>query len=441
MLSQNKLLIIGGGAIFVVIAILLVLVLSRGFGEPPPQRVTLQFWGVFDDARLYNDTIRAYEDKFPNVNIIYKKISSETYENQLLDSFSSGTGPDIWLIHNDWLPRHIDRIQPLPQEVQKATKKPLMTLKDFKDQFVDVTVSDLTNQGKIYGLPLYVDTLALYWNKDLFNSKGITLPPATWESFNEDIISMTQFSNSGSLQKSGAAIGTAKNINRSTDILGLMFLQAGTQMTDASHTSATFNKPVNNLAVGESALQYYTGFADSRSELYTWNDSQHYSIDAFQEGSTAMMFNYSHQIDVLKSRAPRLNFAVAPMPQFSSIGTIVNYASYWVPTVAKSSANPLEAWKFLAYLSSSDGVKSYLNNSKRPAARRDLIDIQKSDPQVGVFATQALSARSWYQGDNRDVESIFAQMIDDVNLKGISVRDALFSAENKVSAVLSRLRR
>src|SRR6185369_16413812 len=108
------------------------------------------------------------------------------------------------------------------------------------------------------------------------------------------------------------AIGTAKNINRSTDILALLMLQSGTQMTSQGNTSATFSRPVNNQSVGESALQYYTDFANPSKQLYTWNDSQHYSIDAFQEGKVAMMFNYSHTTDVLRAKSSRLNFAVAP---------------------------------------------------------------------------------------------------------------------------------
>ena len=83
----------------------------------------------------------------------------------------------------------------------------------------------------------------------------------------------------------------------------------------------------------------------------------------------------------------------------------------------------------------------YVNASNRPSARRDLIEQQETDPDLGVFATQALSARSWYQVDNSAIETIFAEMIDDVNFGRASVRAALQAAENKVSVLMSRSRR
>ena len=355
-----------------------------------------------------------------------------------MKSFAAGTGPDIWLMHNTWLPKHADKIQPLPQEVLKGEKNPLFTIKDFQDQFLDVTLADLTQNSQIYALPIYVDTLGLYYNKDLFNTAGIASPPATWDEFNNDVKKLTTIDQRGNIVKSGAAIGTAENINRSTDILMLLMLQSGVQMTDSAHRSATFSQQVGGQNVGETALQYYTSFADPAKSVYTWNGQQHYSIDAFTEGNVAMMFNYSHQIATLRSKSARFNFGIAPVPQITGTPVAVNFANYWAPTVSKQSANPVVAWKFLVYLSSTQGATSYVNASDRPSARRDLIEQQKIDPDLGVFAVQALSARSWYQIDNSAIETIFAEMIDNVNFGRMSARDALEAVESEVNVLMTR---
>ena len=118
----------------------------------------------------------------------------------------------------------------------------------------------------------------------------------------------------------------------------------------------------------------------------------------------------------------------------------VNFANYWAPTVSKQSKNPVTAWKFLVYLSSAQGATPYVNASDRPSARRDLIEQQKTDPDLGVFAIQALSARSWYQIDNSAIETIFAEMIDNVNFGRMSARDALDAAESKVGVLMARAR-
>jgi multiple sugar transport system substrate-binding protein len=436
-LSQTKLLIIGGVTGLAVVVLLLFLVLGS-FGGGVQQQVTLQFWGTFDDLSFYDSAISAFQKVYPNVKIIYKSFPFEDYEKELVNSFAAGTGPDIWLMHNTWLPKHADKIQPLPQQVLKGEKNPLFTIKDFQDQFLDVTLADLTQNSQIYALPIYVDTLGLYYNKDLFNTAGIASPPATWDEFNNDVKKLTTIDQRGNIVKSGAAIGTAENINRSTDILMLLMLQSGVQMTDSAHRNATFSQQVGGQNVGETALQYYTSFADPAKSVYAWNGQQHYSIDAFTEGNVAMMFNYSHQIATLRSKSARFNFGIAPVPQITGTPVAVNFANYWAPTVSKQSANPVVAWKFLVYLSSTQGAALYVNASDRPSARRDLIEQQKNDPDLGVFAVQALSARSWYQIDNSAIETIFAEMIDNVNFGRMSVRDALDAAESKVNVLMAR---
>lgn len=438
-LLQNKIFIIGGVVVIIAIAVILFLVLSGGFGGQTNKNVTLQFWGVFDDNAAFQNAISTYQKTHKNINISYRNFNPQDYEAKLIDSFAAGTGPDIWMIHNTWLPKHYDKISPLPQEIQKDTKKAIFTFKDFQDQFVDVTVNDLTSNGQIYALPTYVDTLALFWNKDIFNSKGITSPPSSWDQFNDDVSKITTFDDQSNIILSGAAIGTARNVNRSTDLLSLLFIQSGTQMTRGD--SVTFAQSVDNKPVGENTLNYYTNFANPSASLYSWNDKLHYSIDAFQEGTVAMMFNYSHQIKTIRAKAPRLNFGVALSPQVAGSAKDATYASYWAPTVSKFSKNSLEAWKFLAYLSSTEGADKYLSVTGRPAARRDLIEKYRNDPDLGVFEVQALSARSWYQADSQAIETIFANMIDDVNFGRTSVATALKSAESQVSVLMVRAKK
>jgi hypothetical protein len=64
--------------------------------------------------------------------------------------------------------------------------------------------------------------------------------------------------------------------------------------------------------------------------------------------------------------------------------------------------------------------------------------LKKSDTMLGVFAEQSLTARSWYQVDSAAMEKIFADMIDAVNLRRVSPRDALRDAEAKASLLMRR---
>jgi len=434
--DSRRLVYILGGAIGLMVFITLIFILRSFGGSSSGGTVTLQMWGVFDDQTAFDQALKDFEKANKGITVDYKVIPFKDYEQAVLNALAAGNGPDVWMIHDTWLPKDIDKLAPMPATFPD-TKQPLMTVRQFKDLFVDVAYNDLVNDNKIYGMPLYVDTLGLYYNKDLFASAGIAQPPKTWAEFMDDVKLLTRLDASHNILQSGAAIGSARNINRSTDILMMLMLQSGVHMTSDDNSQATFAHSVDGQPVGERALTFYTDFTNPQKEVYTWNDAQDYSVDAFAAGKTAMMINYSHQIPVLRDKAPRLNWAVTPVPQ-ASASDKRTYADYWPLTVSLQSKHPYEAWRLVHYLAADAGDVSYLNVASRPAGRHDLIDQQKNDPDLGVFAEQSLSARSWFQVDNQAIETIFADMIDNVNLGRQSIADALHEAEDKVSVLMSK---
>ncbi len=154
------------------------------------------------------------------------------------------------------------------------------------------------------------------------------------------------------------------------------------------------------------------------------------------QGKTAMMINYSHHIDTIRAKSPYLNFGIAPVPQIKGREFDINYSNYWGLTVSKNAKYPEEAWKFLLYISRSDNLKKYLEKAKRPTPRRDLIEWQRENPDLGVFANQALSARSWYQADNQAIETIFANMVESVVLGAETIEQALEKAADQITILM-----
>lgn len=436
-LGTNKLFYILVGAVVFIVFITVIIIVGNIGGGSGAEKATLEFWGVFDTRQNIAKVLSGFQQLEPGIKVNYKQFSYEDYEKALVDALAAGTGPDIIMIHHTWLAKHRDKLSPMPEVSAKIKNYKFMTPTDFQSQFVEVAGKDFINNNKIYALPLYVDTLALFYNRDMFNTAGITNPPKSWDEFSDDVRLLTKIDSSGNIVQAGAAMGTARNINRSTDILTALMIQNGTQMTNTGNSTALFTRTVSGQRTGENALQYYTDFSNPLKEVYTWNDQQHYSIDAFVEEKVAMMFNYSHQIPVIRKRFERLNFAIAPFPQFSELDA-KNYANYWGVGVSAQSKSKDAAWRFITYLTSKDGALVYLTETSRPSARRDIIDIQRNDPQLGVFAVQALSAKSWFQIDNNAVDQIFADMIDEINLKRLTVRNALRAAESKITTLMSK---
>jgi len=406
--------------------------------EPP---ITLTYWRPFQEKATFDPIIAAYKKVKPNVTINYRRLSPDEYQSELVNAFSLDRGPDIYAVHNDWLPTHIERLVPMPATTMSAT--------EYASTFAQVATDDFVYGGRPYAIPLSIDTLALYYNKDHFNQANIPSPPKTWKEFSDDLKLLTKTDEHDNIVRAGATIGTARNINRSMDILSLMMLQYGTTMTNKEHTRAIFDQAAgtdtNNQAnfPGINALTFYTGFASPRNaDIYTWNPKLDYSLDAFAEGNASMTFNYSFNAATIKAKVPDLNFGIAPMPQLqdpsSGLAEKTNLANYWGEAVSAKSAHQQAAWDFLKFASSRAVLAEYLKTTGAPSSRRDMVNDQLQDPIVGPFASQILTAKSWYKPDATAVDNIFVQMIDSVNLGTATVEEAIKAAAQQVNLLFKQ---
>ncbi len=435
---------------FIAVCLILLTGLSlAGLKCPPDQsdddeKITLQWWRVnFDDSQDLEKIIKSFKNEHPNIKVELKTFTFEEYETALVDAISASTleenkGPDIISIHDDWLPRWSTRLTPIPASDKTYEH---MTFREYQDIFVQTAVDELTAQSQVYAVPLSVDTLALYYNKDFFDSAGVSQPPKTWSEFSAAVKKLTAIKE-GIITQSGAAIGTSTNINRSTDILELIMLQNGTKMINDAHTQMTFNSSTggtgNASNPGAIATAFYTDFANAQKVDYTWNLNQHYSIDAFVAGETAMMFNYSFRQKTVEKKSPNLNYGIAAMPQIDLGGNKINYPNYWAEAVSNKSKYPHQSWQFVEYLANKDNMKAYYESTLRPPARRDLIAELQSNPVQGIFGEQALTARSWWKPDNRQIEIIFAKMIESINLGKNTVEEALSIAQQSANQLIKK---
>lgn len=415
--------------------ILLVLVSGialMGFGcrQPAPVKTTtvtnLVVWGLWDDSDTMSSILRAFKDQ-TGIQVDYKKIADvSTYEKVLLEALASGRGPDVFVINNAWIDAHKDILSPAPSTVINPAQ--------LQSEFVNVVTKDVVRNGYIYALPTSVDTLALYVNTNLFNAANIPQLPQVWDDFSQDVIAITKVSRQGTIDQSAAAIGTGSNINRAPDILQLLMMQNGLPIYDTSNGTPRID--IANTA-GDNALRFYTDFSNKSMQVYTWDSSQNYSIDAFSEGKTAMMFNYAYQIPTVRAKNPRLQFAITGMPQIKGASTPITFASYWPYAVSASSKSPGAAWQFVRYLTSQKTADTIDKASGIPPARRDLVAQYAADPIMGVFARQSLQAVSWPRFDIAATDAIFTNMIDSVATGGAVRGDVLKQAQDQLQRIVT----
>lgn len=382
--------------------------------------ITIVVWGLWEESSTLAPIIASYQEE-TGINIEYRKIASVAeYEKKLLEALAEGRGPDIFVIHHTWVETKRGLMSPAPSDV--------IDERAVKEEFVDVVADDLVREGSVYALPVSVDTLALYYNKDLLSSAGVASPPKTWDEFLQDVERLTKVNRLGIIEQSAAAIGTAANVSRAADILQLLFLQSGLTITD------TNNKVHLSGDEGVSALTFYTDFANKSKKAYTWDLQQDYSLDAFAEGETAMMLNYSYHIPTIKAKNPRLRFDIAPAPQIGD-SKIINFAAYWPYAVSNKSTAPSVAWQFLRHLTSTENSMAVVRNQSIPPARRDGVANISRDPTLGVFSEQALTAVSWPRGDIVAIDTIVNTMIDSVITGAATISNSLGRGQEQINQI------
>jgi len=444
---------------------------TKGADPASLKRVSLKFWTVHDSRDAYFPIIQDYRALHPNVSIDFKQIKPEEYEDELLEAFALDEGPDIFTIHNSWTNKYINLSEPMPVSVKLPFRKTVGSVKkeevvvvetqkmyspkQVQTIFGDTVAEDMVlryNIGTsdkpewkngVFGLPLSLDTLVLYYNKDILNNAAIPVPAQYWTDLQNQIEKIRKVDSRNNLLLSAIPLGTARNVVRSFDILSLLMMQLKAEMI-IDGGQVNFNKIPKSLAgqdgitqaPGINALEFYISFADPILNSYTWNDDMPDSLQTFIDGRSAYFIGYSYHRQYIESQAPKLNFEIAPMLQVQGYDT-VNYASYWAHSVAKKSANKDYAWDFIRFMTTKNEAKKYLDKTNRPTAIRALYDDQLENEDIEVFTEQTLTAKSWYHGKNPGAaEEIFMQMIESIYNAEATAKDVVDLAVQKVQQTM-----
>jgi len=440
-----------------------VFLLTAGFGckitsnevKDHLKPITLEYWRVWDDNDAFEEVISAYRAIHPNITIKYRKFRYEEYEKELIEALAEDRGPDIFSIHESWVTGYIPKIEPMPASITMAYQKVTGTIKkevvsdlrkvktpslrDIKNRFVDTVYSDTVIDEQVYGLPLSMDTLIMLYNRDLLNRSGVSQPPTSWLDFQKATQSITKFNSNGDILQSGTALGTARNIERNFDIVSVLMMQGGARMTD-NYSLKMFDEIEKGYNPGLTAINFYLDFANPIKNVYSWNDDMNNSLENFMAGKVGMIFGYNYHLPTIKAKAPRLNMAIAPIPQINP-GNPVNYSNYWLESVSKRSKHTPEAWDFIIFITKAEQAKKYLAITNRPTALKSLIDEQKENDELYVSADQLLTAKNWYLGNDSSVaEESFNVLIEQLPdaVLGQDFKTAIQTATGKIYQTMTR---
>lgn len=351
------------------------------------EKTTLTYWGLWEEKATMQPLLDEFHTLQPNITVDYIKQDPKQYLDRVKTRFKNGTGPDIFRYHNSWLPQMNGLLLPLSTDV--------ISKEDFQNVFYPVIQNDVAANGAIYGVPLGIDTLAMYVNTEIFQAASADVPQ-DWNEFAQVARSLTNKPQDGKIRTSGAAMGTFDNINHAPDIVSLLFLQNGADLTDIAKTAKNASE----------ALDFYISFA--KGDGSTWDSTLDTSMMAFAKGNLAMYFGYSWDFFIIRAINPTLAFEMYPMPHVRG-GKSMTVASYWVEGAYANTKHPKEALLFMQYLAKKETEQKLFAEASKirlfgtPFARTDLANSLKDNKYVYPFITQAPTAvSSFFASDTHD---------------------------------------
>lgn len=373
---------------------------SSGKSQSTTPQGVVKVWGIVpeEDMRRMVTDFNAGDLGY---TIDYKEIPETSFAQSLIVALADDKQPDMVLVSSEIFSQFRNKFNIIPY-----TQYPERT---YRDTNVDGATVFLTKEGVI-ALPLLVDPIVVFYNKDLLAGARLVTPPTTWQELVPLIPSFMKRDIKGNIVQSAIALGEGQNVLHSRDILSALFLQAGNKIVETDMKtgiqSATLNKQN-----AEEALLFFASFSDPASAQYSWNRSLLPSKEMFVSGKLAFYVGRASELFGIQEQNPNLNFDVMEFFQPNNTVRPVTFGSFLALGVLKSAPNKTAAVSALGAMSSDTFVDGLSKRLSLPPVKKSLLKAQQLDPYVSVFYRAALSSFSWADPNNKATETIFRDMI------------------------------
>ena len=228
-----------------------------------------------------------------------------------------------------------------------------------KDSKTDKTTESLvTNGGKVYGAPAVIETLVLYYNKDLLQEA-----PKTFGEL-EELAKDSKYDFAGEDGKNTAFLADWTNFYYAYGLLsgngGYVFGKNGTDPKDIG---------LNNQGAIDGIEYAKTWYAKWPKGLQDTKGAANFIQTQFQEGKTAAIIDGPWKASSLKEA--KVNYGVATIP------TLPNGKAYsafgggkaWV--IPAGANHPEAAQKFVDFLTSTDQQKAFYDKTNEVPANTE----------------------------------------------------------------------
>jgi sorbitol/mannitol transport system substrate-binding protein len=250
----------------------------------------------------------------------------------------------------------------------------------------------LSANGKLYASPFYAESSFVMYRKDVFKSKGVTMPAhPTWT----QVAAIARKINSPSMAgiclrgkpgwgDLGAAFTTVLNT------FGGTWWSA---KPDGTPDKAQVDKPEF-----KKALDFYAKLVQDAGEKDAANSSFNECLAQYQAGKVAMWYDATVAAGLLEANDSPVKgkngYALAPVEKTKASGWLWS----WALAIPKSSPDATSAWKYIAWATGPDYIKAAGTKTKGgwaaipPGTRLSTYRIPQYKKAAAAFAGKTLEA-------------------------------------------------
>jgi multiple sugar transport system substrate-binding protein len=331
--------------------------------------VTLSVWAMGDEGDKLgsSDVIQQFQQANPNIKVNVTAIPWNVAHDKLITAVAGKQTPDVTQLGTTWA-----------GEFSKLNAMDAVPSSINQDDFYKAAIDAGSYNGKLVGVPWYVDARVLYYRTDLAQQAGMTQAPQTWDDLNK----LAQAYHSG-----GAKYGIALSSNNWQEYLPFLYSAGGDIMNGSNQFTLDSDAAVK-------ALTEYVSFF--QQNLTPQTEPQGFDVtQTFVAGDTPMFFSGPWHRSLIQKAAPNLEgkWATAMVPKDQSSTSFVGGAEF---AVFKNSPNRDAAWKFVQYMTQpATQVAWYKDINDLPAVKSAWTDQSiSSDQSLKVFGDQLNSAKA-----------------------------------------------
>jgi multiple sugar transport system substrate-binding protein len=140
--------------------------------EREPSATTVTFWAMGREGERVQSLVPAFERQNPGIQVNVQQIPWSAAHEKLLTAFAGDALPDVVQLGNTWVPEFValGALEALDGRLGVSTQ-----VEDFFAGILDTS----RLEGRLYGIPWYVDTRLIFYRKDRLAAAGYDQPPRT----------------------------------------------------------------------------------------------------------------------------------------------------------------------------------------------------------------------------------------------------------------------